>query len=86
MAKLKKNNKRTLVGEIIFLVITIVLNICAFPVVVFIGAMATDAPGSGMKEFLMGFFYIQGIPFLLCILSIILFIRKIMKKKESAGI
>ncbi|EEM13362.1 hypothetical protein bpmyx0001_58320 [Bacillus pseudomycoides DSM 12442] len=38
--------------------------------------MATDAPGSGLTEFCLGFFMIQGIPLILLIISVYCLVRK----------
>ena len=62
--------------KIFFLCASLILNICAFPAAMFLGTMATDAPGSGLTEFSIGFFMIQGIPLILLIISIFCLVRK----------
>ena len=62
--------------KILFLCASIVLNGLTFFVALFVGVMATDAPGSGLTEFCLGFFMIQGIPLILFIISVICLVRK----------
>ncbi|PHE52810.1 hypothetical protein [Bacillus pseudomycoides] len=62
--------------KILFLFISVVLNGLTFFVALFVGIMATDAPGSGLTEFCLGFFMIQGIPLIILIISVYCLVRK----------
>jgi len=64
---------------IIVFVSTVVLNLAVLPISIFIGGMATDAPGSGFPEFTFGFSFVQAIPlivFCIVISVMIVFIRR----------
>ena len=62
-------------GEIIFIWISALINIIFSPIAFLIGLFSTDA-GGGILAFLGGFMLIQGIPLVILIVSILLFIRK----------
>ncbi|MGE6403236.1 hypothetical protein [Bacillus cereus] len=64
------------VMKIFFVCASLIINVCALPAAMFIGVMATDAPGSGLKEFFIGFFFIQWLPLLLLVLSIYFLIKE----------
>lgn len=58
---LKKRPKNTKLWVAIILTY---INLNVLPLSFFIGIMATDSPTSGTKEFIEGFFFIQGLPLL----------------------
>ncbi|SOC43710.1 hypothetical protein [Ureibacillus acetophenoni] len=80
---MSKPNKPSIVQESIFLVVTILINILALPAALVIGVMATDSPGSGMKELVMGFLFVQAVPLILFAGSLILFIIKIREIRNN---
>lgn len=59
----------------LFICASLILNICVLPGSLFMGGMATDAPGSGLTEFFIGFFLIQGIPLIILIISVVCMVR-----------
>lgn len=71
----------------LLLLLSIVINLIAFPVAYFIGGMGTDSATNDVEMwqgFLFGFLFIQGIPLLMLITSIVILIfRKKVKSKLS---
>ncbi|MTH54867.1 hypothetical protein GKZ89_15805 [Bacillus mangrovi] len=67
----------------VLLLVGIGVNILVIPVSLFIGVMATDAPGSGVREFIIGILFIQAIPLLFLIGCIVFFIAMLRKPKEK---
>jgi len=51
------------------------INILALPISFFIGAMATDAPESTNLQIVQGFLFVQGLPLLMTIISLILLLK-----------
>ena len=69
-----------------FLLISLGINIVALPVAYFIGMMATDAPTSTSVNFLKGFLFIQGIPIILFIISLLLLLFSSKNQKKTKAI
>ncbi|PEJ59234.1 MULTISPECIES: hypothetical protein [unclassified Bacillus (in: firmicutes)] len=72
--KIEKKNKK-----LYFFFISLAINVFAIPLSLFIGGMATDAPDSTILDFCKGFLVVQGIPLLLLVISIVLYL---LNKKE----
>ena len=68
-----------------FLLISLGINI-AVPIAYFIGMMATDAPTSTSVNFLKGFLFIQGIPIILFIISLLLLLFSSKNQKKTKAI
>ncbi len=65
---------------LIFFGLIVFLNLIILPVSIFIGGMATDSPGSGFREFVIGFSFVQILPlvmFLVITSIIIVFLRRV---------
>ncbi|MEH6937534.1 hypothetical protein V7056_06700 [Bacillus sp. JJ664] len=56
-----------------YIFISLAINVYAIPISLFIGGMATDSPDSTMSDFCLGFLFVQGIPLLSLMVSIIYF-------------
>ncbi|RHW35831.1 hypothetical protein D1B33_12060 [Lysinibacillus yapensis] len=80
---MSKPNKPSTAGESIFLFISILINMLTLPLAFFIGVMATDSPDSGMKEMILAFLFVQGIPLLLFAGSLFLFISRIRENRKN---
>ncbi|MFB7140184.1 hypothetical protein ACFCYN_11060 [Gottfriedia sp. NPDC056225] len=65
----------------VLLTIGTILFILALPVAYFIGGMSTDDPNAPWWAFWAGFFFIEGIPILIILSSLV--IIKIVKRDEK---
>lgn len=54
-----------------FIMVSLGVNLCAIPVALFIGVMATDSPYSTELNFWGGFLFIQAIPLLILLVALI---------------
>ncbi|MEK4485685.1 hypothetical protein MHH81_08780 [Psychrobacillus sp. FSL H8-0484] len=59
------------------------VNLIIIPLSLFIGGMATDSPDSNMFDFFKGFIFIQAIPLVLLIISILKILLASRKSKEE---
>ncbi|MBJ8055590.1 hypothetical protein JDS87_27650 [Bacillus cereus] len=57
--------------NLLFVIVGLGINILAIPVSFFIGGMSTDAPDSTMLDFYKGFLFIQGIPLIILLLTLV---------------
>lgn len=62
--------------KIFFLVASIIINFITFPMAMLIGTFATDAPDTGLRDFLIGFTFIQGVPIILLGTSLYFLLKK----------
>ncbi|MFF2753131.1 hypothetical protein ACFVR1_05170 [Psychrobacillus sp. NPDC058041] len=73
--KIAKKNKDK---KISFVFTSLGINMCALPLSFFIGGMATDS--GDLSLFWNGFFFVQGIPLLILLVSIF---RLLIKEKKA---
>ncbi|MGG0759849.1 hypothetical protein [Bacillus paramycoides] len=64
-----------------FVMVGLGINILASPLALFIGVMATDSPDSTVLDFWKGFLFIQGIPLIILLVSLVWWV--IRKNKEK---
>jgi hypothetical protein len=64
-------------------IICLGVNLIIIPLSLFIGGMATDAPDSDMFDFFKGFLFIQAIPLVLLLISILKILLNSRKSKEK---
>lgn len=67
---IKADSPKVKVKNLSFVMIGLSINILASPIAFFIGVMATDSPSSTMVDFWKGFFFIQAIPLLILLLTL----------------
>lgn len=80
---MSKPNKPSTAGESILLFISILINMLTLPVALLIGSMAADSADSGMKEMILAFLFIQGIPLILFASSLVVFISRILQNRKN---
>ncbi|WP_336992669.1 hypothetical protein [Bacillus toyonensis] len=78
---IKADSPKIKANNLSFVMIALGINIFASPVAFFIGVMATDPPDSTMLDFLKGFLFIQAIPFLILLLSMMWWLIRRNKEK-----
>jgi hypothetical protein len=70
-------------GDSKFFLICLGVNLIIIPLSLFIGGMATDAPDSDMFDFFKGFLFVQAIPLVLLIISILRILLSSRNSKEK---
>lgn len=80
----KSDSPKTKDKNLIFIMGSLGVNLCAIPVAFFIGGMATASPYSTELDFWGGFLFIQAIPLLMLLVALIWwFIRKVKEKIDT---
>ncbi|MFJ8356054.1 hypothetical protein ACIQ69_22530 [Bacillus paramycoides] len=64
-----------------FVMVGLGINILASPLALFIGVMATDSPDSTVLDFWKGFLFIQGIPLIILLVSLVWWVIRMNKEK-----